>query len=250
MDRNTTAFNSNNIGRLGGDRNCRNPARPGPAAGPARQPRKLAWSRLVRSDGQALYQEGQVVDKVFVVISGIVKLVAHLPNGRARILGLHGPGAVLGLLTPANDPPRAGDAPRYGHSAIAVEDLDAIWLSSEQVRTLRNQGAREYVDLLERHCEELRQAERWTAEFSADTTPCRIARLIKYLAELQQLPNANEVELLTCQEMGEVIGVSTESASRVLAKFKRSGVLRRSEARPGKRHYQFNPDNIDAIAFT
>jgi CRP-like cAMP-binding protein len=244
MDRNSTAFSLNGLARHD-DRSFRSRTRP--VAGPARSPRKLAWSRMVRSDGQALYQEGQPIDKAFVIVSGIVKLVAHLPNGRARILGLHGPGAVLGLVTPAGE---GTDLPRYGHSAIAVEDVDAIWLSSEQLRSLRNQGSAEYLELLERHCEELRQAERWTAEFSADTTPCRIARLIKYLAELQQLPNENEVELLTCQEMGEVIGVSTESASRVLAKFKRAGVLRRSETRPGKRHYQFNPQTIDQIAFS
>ncbi|MFW6093303.1 MAG: Crp/Fnr family transcriptional regulator [Pseudomonadota bacterium] len=210
---------------------------------PVRQARKLAWTPVTFSAGQVLYREGEIADRLFVTRSGIVKLIAHLPNGRARILGLHGPGAVLGLITPASD------EPTYGHSAIAMEDVSAYWISAGQLRRLRNQGSTEYMELVERHCEELRHAERWIAEFSADTTPCRIARLIKYLAELQHLPDEDEVELLTCQEMGEVIGVSTESASRVLAEFKRSGVLEPCKERHGKRLYKFNSDVIDDIAF-
>ena len=137
----------------------------------------------------------------------------------------------------------------FNHTAIAVTDVEAQWAPAAQLRRIRRECAEEYLQLLERHCEELKHAERWITEFSADTTTCRIARVIKYLAELERLPYPNTVELLTCQEMAEVIGVSTESASRVLARFKRLGILKPSGVDAGSRHYRFDPDALDDVAF-
>jgi CRP-like cAMP-binding protein len=206
-------------------------------------PRTLTWTCAELCSGQILYREGSFADKLFTITSGIVKLVAHMPNGRVRILGLHGRGAVLGLVTPISA------CTTYHHTAIAVTDTVAQWAPSIQLRRIRRDCSEEYMQLVEHHCEDLKNAERWITEFSADTTTCRIARLIKYLAEIQQLPEPNAVALLTCQEMAEVIGVSTESASRVLAKFKRLGILTPVAADTGTRHYHFDADTIDDVAF-
>lgn len=203
----------------------------------------LAWNAEELSGGEILYREGCCADKLYVVRSGIVKLVAHMPNGRVRILGLHGPGAVLGLVTPA------ATCTSYNHTAMAVTDVTAQWAPAMQLRRIRRECSEEYLEIVERHCEGLKNAERWIKEFSADTTTCRIARVIKYLAELQGLPDPDTVELLTCQEMAEVIGVSTESASRVLARFKRLGILTPIATDSTSRHYRFEPDDIEDIAF-
>lgn len=203
-------------------------------------PSRLAWSPTALAAGEVLYREGTSCSRLFTIRSGIVKLVAHLPSGRVRILGLHGRGAILGLETPAS---RTGS---YNHTAIAVTDVECAWAPSAQLRRLRNQRSEEYLNLVERYCEELKHSERWITEFSADTTTCRIARVIKYLSELQDHDPADQVELLTCQEMAEVIGASTESASRVLAKFKRQGILTEDDG--GNRCYRFDPDAIEGMA--
>jgi CRP-like cAMP-binding protein len=207
-------------------------------------PQTLTWTPMELSAGQILYREGCFSDRLFAIGRGIVKLVAHMPNGRVRIFGLHGRGAVLGLVTPASA------CTTYNHTAIAVTTVDAEWAPLAQLRRIRRQCSEEYLQLVERHCEELKNAERWITEFSADTITCRIARVIRYLAELQQLPEPDAVELLTCQEMAEVIGVSTESASRVLARFKRLGILKSMSAEAGSRHYRFDAATLDDIAFT
>ena len=168
--------------------------------------------------------------------------MAHLPSGRVRILGLHGRGAILGLDTPASR------TDTYDHTAIAVTDVHCDWAPTSQLRRLRDQRSEAYLDLVERYCEELKHAERWITEFSGDTTTCRIARVIKYLSELQDPTEPDRVELLTCQEMAEVIGASTESASRVLAKFKRLGIL--TEEDRGGRSYRYDPEAIDCMATT
>ena len=206
-------------------------------------PQTLTWASAELSGGEILFREGSFADRLYALRSGIVKLVAHMPNGRVRILGLHGPGAVLGLVTPASA------RTTYHHTVIAVTSVEAEWAPATQLRRIRRERSEEYLQLVERHCEELKNAERWITEFSADTTTCRIARVIRYLAELQRLPEDNTVELLTCQEMAEVIGVSTESASRVLARFKRLGILTPAAVDAGSRQYRFDPTAIDDVAF-
>ncbi len=206
-------------------------------------PRTLTWNTLACPPAGVIYREGAFADKAFAIRSGLVKLVTHMPNGRVRILGLHGPGAVLGLMTPASA------CTTYNHTAVAVTNVEGGWTPIVQVRRLRRECSEEYLQLVERHCEELRGAERWITEFSGDTTTCRIARVIRYLAELQDLPDPDSVTLLTCQEMAEVIGVSTESASRVLARFKRLGILVPIGPEAGSRHYRFDADRLEEIAF-
>ena len=55
----------------------------------------------------------------------------------------------------------------------------------------------------------------------------RVARLLKYLAELEYDKPLDRVELLTVCEMAEILGVTQESVSRILATFKRRAILQK-----------------------
>lgn len=213
------------------------------------RPCEVEWRSAVFPPRQPIYHSGQIADKLFVLESGIVELVVHLPHGRNRIVGLHGPGAVLdaGLSDDGNEE-------RYSHSAVPVRTVRADWVFTSTVRRHREARTSWYLQLLERRCAGLRRAERWIAEFTADNTRCRIARLIAYLAELEGKPDVDwqtpfpEVELLTCQEFGEAVGVSTETASRVLADFKRTGLLQACRADVRNR-YQVDRQGLTDVAF-
>ena len=53
----------------------------------------------------------------------------------------------------------------------------------------------------------------------------RVARLVNFLSDIEGKDASNEVKLLTCEEMAEILGATPESVSRVLAEFKREKVL-------------------------
>jgi len=214
-----------------------------PAAGAAGSLRPNAAFRKAKfAAGETLYREGDPMLRAHLVESGVVKLVAHLPNGRSRIVGLEGAGAVLGLSAPTRR------APRYDHSAVALEEVTSTWVSAEGLRELRVRCSENYVELLEQSVKRLAHAERWMAEILNEQAPRRIARLIRLLARLQGAAERDEVRLLTCQEIGEAVGVSTESASRILAEFKRSGLLIATDT-GGKWHYRLDRDALESMAF-
>lgn len=201
------------------------------------------YQSLSFGPGATLYHEGDRARRLYILQSGMVKLVTHLPNGRSRIVGLEGPGAVLGLTTSGEE------ADRFSHSAVALEPTRCAVLTAGQVRHMRARVDEDYVSLLEQGVEQASHAEHWLAEVLTENAPQRIARLIRLLARLNG-SGVEEVLLLTCQEVGEAVGISTESASRVLAQFKRDGVLRPSRrANGGRWYYQVDRAALDEIAF-
>ncbi|HZX25331.1 MAG TPA: Crp/Fnr family transcriptional regulator [Woeseiaceae bacterium] len=166
-----------------------------------------------------LFREGAEASSVYAIRGGIVKLVRHLPNGRARIVGLHGPGGVIGL------PAGAGGAPVNPHSAIALGPVDTRCWSAVHMRRLRRDEPERYIELLETLYGQVRQADLWITEFSTGRIRSRVARLILFLERTEDGPSPGEVELLTCQDMAEMLGVTPESVSRIMADMKRRQLL-------------------------
>jgi len=171
-----------------------------------------------------LFREGAAASEVFVILRGLVKLVRHLPNGRVRIVGLHGPGAALG------QPVCSRVLPLHSHSAVTMAPVVAQWWRSAGLHHLRREQPECYIDLLERFHAQASQADLWITEFSTGRIRSRVARLILFLEQIEAELGEGEVELLTCQAMGEILGITPESVSRVVASMKRKGIL---SAMPG-----------------
>lgn len=193
-----------------------------PAAMPRGIPRHFAPQK-------ALFREGVASSEVFVVVTGIVKLVRHLPNGRARIVGLHGPGAVLGMFS--GRPKRHLNL----HSAVALGTVATECWSRHRLRQLRRDRPEHYIELLERFHEQASQADLWITEFSTGRIKSRVARLVLFLERIEAGLGEGEVELLTCQEMGEILGITPESVSRVVAGMKRQRLLVHASREKGER---------------
>jgi CRP-like cAMP-binding protein len=164
-----------------------------------------------------VYNEGAEADTVIAVRRGMVKLISHLPNGRARIVRVHARGAWLGLGGLLGQP--------YEHTAIAVEETDAYRIPVGELLRIKAENPFLYCRLIERWFDYLQEADLWIAEFSTGSIKSRVARLVNFLSRIEERVTPDEVRLLTCEEMAEILGATPESVSRVLAEFKRSNIL-------------------------
>src|SRR4029453_18236357 len=72
--------------------------------------------------GQALCYEGQVLDRVLILRSGLVKVTRATDEGREVGLAFRGPGESIGELTALDDRPR-------GATVRAVEPVGGLALS-------------------------------------------------------------------------------------------------------------------------
>jgi CRP-like cAMP-binding protein len=195
--------------------------------------------RAVYAQQDTLYHQGSPGDTVYFITAGLLKLVAYLPNGRARIVRLHRPGSVLGLggLRGQNNE----------HTAMAVTQASALRLSVDALQRLRAEDPTIYVTLVERWYDYLQEADRWITQFSTGPIRGRVAHLLAFLSEFEPDAAEGEVQLLTCEEMGSILGVTSESVSRILADFKRQHILDRRDNEFGE-FYQADVERLRDIA--
>lgn len=167
--------------------------------------------------GATLYEEGIHGQMAFSIRRGLVKLLYRTPDGSQRIVRLLGRGVTIGLEL-------LDKGVTYHHTAIAVQNVD---LCTIPLPTLRNLES-EYPAL----CDKVRQqlqyqldcADHWIKSLNTGVARARIARLLQLLMEIGADRNG-DIQLLPRDDMAAVVGVTAETASRIVADFKRRGVL-------------------------
>jgi CRP-like cAMP-binding protein len=173
--------------------------------------------RICYSPQDVIYHQGSPVSSIIFITSGLLKLVVHLPNGRDRIVRFHRPGSVLGLCGLRNR--------QHEHDALALTPVTALRLPLGAIQQLRAEDPKTYIGLVERWHDYLCDADLWITQFSTGPIRGRVARLLSFMAEFNHESAEDQLQLLTCEEMGSVLGVTSESTSRILAEFKRKQIL-------------------------
>lgn len=164
--------------------------------------------------GRWLYRGGEPANAVFTVRLGLVKLVQYLPNGDQRIVRIARSTDVLGLEALLRQP--------YQHDAIVVQRGLACRIPVEVLNELniQNPGLHQELTPLAGGVERGRglvdgvvYGLRPTARHPFDPAPGRC-------------PGVGHAPLFNRKDMGAMLGVTTESASRAVAELKREGLLK------------------------
>ena len=160
-----------------------------------------------------LYEQLAAAPYVYTVRSGMLKLRVDLPNGGQRIVRLVQPGDVAGMETLVGE--------RYHHTAIALRDADVCRIPREVVIKLDQTSPAVHQALLQRWQRSVDQAEHCIVSLSTGTAEARMARLLIMLG-----CSGNQPETMPSREdMGALLGITTETASRIMAEFKRRGLV-------------------------
>lgn len=183
--------------------------------------------------GDAVYHAGDPGTAVFTLREGLIKLVQYLPDGAQRIVRLLRPGDTLGLEVLANAP--------YEHTALVLRPVFLCRVPVEVVNRLSRETPRLHSQLMKRWHQSVRQADEWLTELSTGNARARVARLLLSLTEREQAqrlalrnscplppvaPRDPQCELFSREDMGAMLGITTETASRTIAEFRRQGVLK------------------------
>lgn len=182
---------------------------------------------------EIIYRKGEDTGRVYRIRSGLVKLLTYLPNGQVRIVRLRTHNHWIGCETLLGQ--------GYWHTAVAVDATDVESVLGG--RKLDEGGSWSPDCLLRQWSSDLLQADHWISDFSTGEIKPRVARLLQYLAELEFGPPAYKVRLLTVQEMADILGVTQESVSRILAGFKRGKILQR-QVKGTREIYRLDPERL------
>lgn len=189
---------------------------------------------------EVIYHESGQAHTAYMIQSGMVKFLSYLPNGRSRIVRLHSEGAWLGLGGLFGQP--------YEHTAVCIDDVVAYCIPVDRLLQLRLREPQRFIQFMDEFYEHLREADVWISEFSTGAIKPRVARLLGFLSTIKYGASSALVELLTVHEMADILGVTPESVSRIVAEFKRNGVLSKHLNEPPRDMYRLDTRALQSVA--
>jgi CRP/FNR family transcriptional regulator, anaerobic regulatory protein len=182
--------------------------------------------------GATIYRAGEEGISLFTVRSGLVKLTHYLPDGGQRIVRLLRKTDVLGLECVLSD--------SYQHTAIALQPTEVCRLSAACVKRLLRGNQQLFHALMAKWYRALSDADRWIVDLSTGTARGRVIRLLLWLSELEE---ENSCNLFSREDLGAVLGLTTETASRTMAELKRRGLI----AEPSLNRFVFDANKLRKI---
>jgi CRP/FNR family transcriptional regulator len=170
---------------------------------------------------QVILGEGMPAAALDLICHGAVKLYHADRFGREHILAVVGPGAVLGELS-------LDDGEPLSSSAEALTEVQVLHLPRERVAAFIRRHPDTAMRFLAALSRELAVARRKVRELALKGAQSRLAGLLLQLAHGEGDCGAPALRLdlpYRRRELAEMIGVSTETAIRMLAALKRKGAI-------------------------
>lgn len=164
-----------------------------------------------------LYNAGDRARAVLTLQVGLVKLVQYLSDGSQRIVRLLRPGDTIGLEATVQD--------TYEHTAIALRRAVTCRIPVEVVKRLSQETPRLHGQLMQRWHRNVKQADDWLTGLSTGSAKARVARFLLNIPKEVGPDGTPICELLSREDIGAMLGVTTETASRMIAELKRAGVI-------------------------
>jgi len=166
------------------------------------------------SPGEVLYKIGTAGHHIFTVRSGLLKLVQYLPDGTQRIVRLMGSTDVLGLEVLVDEP--------YKHEAIVLRASEICRYPRQTVDYFSQTNPVLHKELLGRWQKDLSSADDWLTRLATGPAKKRMANLLLRLVE----DDTNECFLFSREDIGSILSITIETASRTLSEFKRLNLVR------------------------
>ena len=168
----------------------------------------------------SLYQMGEPGQVLYTIRRGLLKLVVYLPDGTERIVRLLRGEEAAGIEVVI------GSA--YKHTAITLTESEVCRIPLSVIEKLDLLAPQLARQLMLRWQRALDDADRSIVEFSTGTAEVRVAHLLLYLSA--QSGDGTGFDL-SRHDMGSLLGITTETASRTIAELKRRGAV--TELRAG-----------------
>ena len=186
------------------------------------QLRRLRTSKNAKwiDKGKILFRQDDLPRAVCVVVEGRIQSSISSPRGRTIVLGFFGPGSVIGLE--ANILGRA-----YVATAETLEKTLVVAIPRRELLA-EIQGNAEAGWLVARLVSEnfYFLAGRLASVDLSESAPQTVARCLMELTYKRSNGDGQPVQLDVSQEViGQLLGLSRETVSRQLARFRRAGLL-------------------------
>ena len=170
--------------------------------------------------GSTLYRAGERFEAVYAVRSGGFKTVGNSRHGDEKITGFHLPGEMLGL--------DAINSAQHSYDAVALEDSEVCVFPFAQLEAAAMKSPALQHQLFRTLSSDISRDSGLMLLLGAMNAEQRLAAFILSLSRRYQrlgfAPN-RFVLRMTREEIGNYLGLTIETVSRLFSRFQREGLL-------------------------
>lgn len=172
--------------------------------------------------GTTIFDEGEPGDRLYIIVSGKVKLARHAPDGRENLLSVMGPSDMFGELSIFDPGPRTS-------SAVCVTEVTAATMDSTMLKQWIDEHPEISQQLLRVLARRLRRTNASLADLIFTDVPGRVAKTLLQLANRFGTQEGGALRVnhdLTQEEIAQLVGASRETVNKALATFAHRGWIR------------------------
>ena len=165
--------------------------------------------------GTTIFDEGEPGNRLYIIISGKVKLARHAPDGRENLLSVMGPSDMFGELSIFDPGPRTS-------SAVCVTEVTAATMDSTLLKKWIDNHPEISQQLLRVLARRLRRTNASLADLIFTDVPGRVAKTLLQLANRFGTQEGGVLRVnhdLTQEEIAQRVGASRETVNKALATF-------------------------------
>lgn len=171
--------------------------------------------------GERLYGAHEPGQVLYTLRRGVMRFERHNDRGERRIVRLAGPSDLIGLEVLLGQ--------RYAADAVACTEVELCGIPKVLIDELQQRHANLTRDLMKRWQRALDDADEWLTELGSGPARHRMLRLLLKLSEFGDA--GARVWMPTRQEMGTMLDMTVETASRLVSAFRREGLIEPVDAR-------------------
>ena len=169
-----------------------------------------------------IFREGDPTEYFHIVKEGTVKCVKSTPEGKECTLKMLMPGDLFCCDAAAFD----GTA--HPGSAQPMGDVSILRMKKKSYFEMLRRNPDAAMEVIKYLGNRLNEAQEKTKDLALDRADQRLASLLVDLATRNGIPDPNGIRLtvrMTRQDMANMVGITTETAIRIMGRFKRDRLV-------------------------
>ncbi|MDB5122634.1 MAG: anr 2 [Mucilaginibacter sp.] len=176
---------------------------------------KTITERKVRQvkKNQAIYNEGDFAQGIYLVLSGRFKTIKLAEDGRELITGIYAKEEYIGINSLLLGEP-------YSETAQAIENSSVCLLPKDTIDQLLSNFTgvgKKFIQILSGN---VREKEEQLLQMAYHSVRKRMSGVLLRLLKQQPAGNSDECLKVSREEMASMAGMATETVSRILSDFK------------------------------
>nr|WP_321233248.1 Crp/Fnr family transcriptional regulator [uncultured Psychroserpens sp.] len=169
--------------------------------------------------GEVIFDEGEALNGVFCISSGVSKLTKLSANGKDHTVKLLSKGSLIGQRAMISDQ-------RANLSAIAITDVELCFVPKDEIVNTLHDNNDFSFDLMKAFAKELKHSEDNLVNMAQKTVKNRLAEALIYIHDNFGVDDLGYLKVVISREdYANIVGTATESAIRILSQFKKDGLI-------------------------